>query len=122
MKTSRTKFVGLFLICGSAYTSFARLVLNQMPGSLLESRWVGSPSQAPWQSAVTTLLSPIKFVLMGPLLPVFNWMLDQDGDPPPPMIMLMFVVYWTVLALVIHYFLSKRKTSASSGLAQGSKS
>ena len=108
MKVSRTKFVGVFLLCGFAYTTAARLILNQMPASLSRSDY-GSVSQAPWQIAVSTILTPVKFVLMGPLQPLFNWMLDQDGDPPPPMLLLMYAVYWVILALILHYFLSKIK-------------
>jgi len=111
MKVSRSKFVIRFLVLGFAYTTAARLILNQMPASLSRSDY-GSVTQASWQIAVSTILSPVKFVLMGPLLPLFNWMLDQDGDPPPPMLAVMLAVYWTILALIIHYFLSRKKTVA----------
>ena len=111
MKASRTKFVGLFVGFGLVYTTATRLILNQEPASLFGSPFFASLPQAAWQSAVSMLLSPVKFVLMGPLLPVFNWMLNQDGDPPPPMLLLMYVFYWVILALILHYFLSKRKTS-----------
>jgi len=107
MKVSRLKFVVRFVLFGFAYTAAARLLLNQMPASLSRSDY-GSVTQAPWQIAVSTMLTPVKFVLMGPLLPLFNWMLSQqDADPPPPMILLMFIVYWVILALILHYFLSK---------------
>ena len=110
MKTSRSRFVTLFLVFGLAYTTATRLILNQEPASLFGSPFFASLPQAPWQSAVSMLLSPVKFVLMGPLLPLFNWMLNQDGDPPPPMILIMYAFYWSILALVLHYFLSKRRT------------
>ena len=105
MKTSRSKFVVIFLACGFAYGIATRLILNQMPMSLLGSNY-GSVHQAPWQITASTLLSPIKFVLMGPLLPLFNWMLSQDGDPPPPMIAILYAFYWIPLALILHYILS----------------
>ena len=107
MKVSRTKFVVCFLAFGFAYTTATRLILNQMPASLYGSDF-GIP-QAAWQSTVSTLLSPVKFVLMGPLRPLFSWMLNQDGDPPPPMLALMYAFYWTILAVVLHYFLSHIK-------------
>jgi len=110
MKVSRSKFVVVFLACAYAYGISTRLILNQMPASLYGSDF-GIP-QAPWQSTVSMLLSPIKFVLMGPLRPLFSWMLNQDGDPPPPMIALMYAFYWIPLALILHYFLSKKKTAA----------
>jgi hypothetical protein len=109
MKVSRSKFVLLFLACGYAYGIATRLILNQMPASLYGSDF-GIP-QAPWQNTVSTMLFPIKLVLMGPLLPVFNWMLSQDGDPPPPMIAIMYAFYWIPLALILHYILSKKKTA-----------
>ena len=108
MKVSRIKFVSLFLVFGFAYIFSTRLILNQMPASLFGSDF-GSEPQAAWQSAVSMLLSPVKFVLMGPLRPLFNWMLNQDGDPPPPMLLVMYVFYWTILALILHYFLSNKK-------------
>jgi high-affinity Fe2+/Pb2+ permease len=111
MKVSRSKFVIRFLVFGFAYGIATRLILNQMPMSLSRSNY-GSVSQAAWQSSISTVLIPVKFILMGPLLPLFNWMLSQDGDPPPPMIAIMYAFYWSILALVLHYFLSKRKSGA----------
>jgi len=108
MRVSRSQFVVRFLVFGFVYTTATRLILNQMPASLSRSDY-GSISQATWQVTVSTLLTPIKFVLMGPLLPLFNWMLSQDGDPPPPLILVMYAFYWVVLALVLYFFLSKLK-------------
>jgi hypothetical protein len=107
MKTSRSKFVVLFLACGYAYGIATRLILNQMPASLYGSDF-GIP-QAAWQSAISRLLFPVKLVLMGPLRPLFSWMLSQDGDPPPPMLAIMYAFYWIPLALLLHYFLSRRE-------------
>jgi len=118
MKASRTKFVSLFVGFGLAYIIATRLILNQMPASLFGSDF-GSEPQAAWQSAVSTMLSPVKFVLMGPLRPLFNWMLNQDGDPPPPMLLVMFAFYWSILALVLHYFLSKIKHQQTAGRHAG---
>ena len=109
MQTSRSKFVVLFLAVGFAYGIATRLILNQMPASLYGSDF-GIP-QAHWQSTISRLLFPIKLVLMGPLRPLFTWMLSQqDADPPPPMIAILYAIYWIPLALILHYFLSKRKT------------
>jgi hypothetical protein len=104
MKSSRSKFVVIFLACGFAYGIATRLILNQMPASLYGSDF-GIP-QAPWQRTISTLLSPIKLVLMGPLRFLFTWMLSQDGDPPPPMIAILYAFYWIPLALILHYILS----------------
>jgi hypothetical protein len=118
MKVSRIKFVSLFLVFGFAYMISTRLILNQMPASLYGSDFASEP-QAAWQSSVSLLLSPVKFVLMGPLRPLFSWMLSQDADPPPPMLALMYAVYWTILALVLHYFLTKKKPKQTVGRQAG---
>ena len=119
MKVSRTKFVIRFLVFGFAYTTATRLILNQEPASLFGSPFFTSLRQAPWQSAVSMLLSPVKFVLMGPLRPLFSWMLNQGGDPPPPMLLVMFAFYWVILALILHYFLSKIKHQQTAGRHAG---
>ena len=119
MKVSRLKFVIRFLVFGFAYTTATRLILNQMPASLSRSNY-GSVSQAPWQIAVSTMLSPVKFVLMGPLLPLFNWMLSQpDADPPPPMLLVIYAFYWVIFALILHYFLSKLNRPQTAGRPAG---
>jgi len=118
MKVSRLKFVIRFVVFGFAYIFATRLTLNQMPASLVRSNY-GSVSQASWQVAISTMLSPVKFVLMGPLLPLFNWMLSQDGDPPPPMLLVIYAFYWVILALILHYFLSKLKHPQTAGRPPG---
>jgi len=101
MKTSRTTFVILFLIFGFAFIFGTTSILNQPPESFL-----GSETQAAWKSAVSTILSPIKIVLLGPLLPFINF-LHKDPDTPPPFFIAMFAFYWSILALILHYFLRK---------------
>lgn len=112
MKISRIRFVTLFVVFGLAFVVGTRLILNQEPASLFGSDFASEP-QAAWQSAVSLALSPVKLVLMGPLRPLFSWMLSQpDADPPPPMLLVMFVVYWTILALVLHYFLRNTRLAS----------
>jgi hypothetical protein len=103
MKTSRIKFVILFLICAFIFIAATRLLLGQPPESLL-----GSASQAAWQSTVSKILSPIKIVLIGPLLPFIDF-LRQDPDTPPPFFLVGFAFYWALLALAIHYVIGKLK-------------
>ena len=105
MHLSRIKFVLLFLAFGYAFAFGTVLILNQSPLSF----W-GSESQGAWRSAVSTLVSPIKIVLMGPLFP-FLKVLHSDPDTPPPFFIVMFASYWTVLALILHYFLRKIRHS-----------
>ena len=99
----RIKFVFFFLVFAFAFLFGTDLLLDQPPESLL-----GSESQVGWKSAISTILSPIKIILIGPLLPFINF-LHKDPDTPPPFFLAGFAFYWTILALVIYYFLSKRK-------------
>ncbi|WP_146902343.1 hypothetical protein [Adhaeribacter aerolatus] len=103
MNNSRIKFVFLFLLFASAFLFGTTSLLEQPPESFL-----GTESQVGWKAAVSTILSPIKIILIGPLLPFINF-LHQDPDTPPPFFLVGFAFYWTILALILHYFLSKVK-------------
>jgi len=99
MTVNRKKFIFLFLAFGYAFHFATKFLLNQPS----ENLWA-SPGQEGWQRVVSTILSPIKIVLMGPV----NW-LQQDPDPPPPFRLILFAVYWSLLALGIHLVLSWKK-------------
>ena len=101
MKISRIKFVIAFVIFSFAFLFTTTLLLDQPPESLL-----GTESQTPWKSTVSTILSPVKIILIGPLLPFINF-LHKDPDTPPPFFLIGFACYWTILALVIHFLVSK---------------
>jgi len=103
MKISRIKFVFVFLIFASAFLFVTTLLLDQPPESLF-----GTKSQVAWKSTVSTILSPVKIILMGPLLPFIKF-LHKDPDTPPPFFLAGFAIYWTILALILHYLLSKIK-------------
>ena len=113
MNISRTKFVILFLTFGFAFLIGTTLILNQSPDSYL-----GSETQVAWKGTVSTVLSPIKVVLLGPLQPFINF-LHKDPDTPPPFFLIMFAFYWSVLALLLHYLLSKTKHLQNVGRAAG---
>lgn len=109
MSISRTKFVVLFIISGFAFLFITTSLLGstgprgfpQQPDSLLKTA-----SPEPWKSVVSTIIVPIKIVLIGPLLLSNNFLQD---DPPPPFIGIYLIFYWTILASVIYYLLGKRK-------------
>lgn len=112
MNISRTKFVILFIICGFAFLFITTSLLGSMgprgfpkpPDSLLLT-----DSSVAWKRNVSIILSPIKIVLIGPLLlPSVNFLKD---DPPPPFIAIYFIFYWIILASIIHYLLGKLKRS-----------
>jgi hypothetical protein len=103
MKTSRVKFITIFLVCAFAFTLVTNGLLDQKPESLFRSE-----SQIAWKSTVSAMISPIKIILVGPLLPFINF-LRQDPDTPPPFFLAGFAIYWTMLALLIHYFIGRKK-------------
>ena len=103
MNIARIKFVFLFLIFAFAFLFGTDLLLDLPPESFL-----GSESQVAWKSAVSTILSPIKIILIGTLLPFINF-LRQDPDTPPPFFLVGFAFYWAILALILHYALGKIK-------------
>lgn len=105
MNISRIKFAFLFLVFAFAFLFGTTQLLDQAPESFL-----GSESQAAWKSAISTVLSPIKIVLIGPLLPFIN-LLHQDTDTPPPFFLAGFAAYWTILAFAIHFLIGKMKRS-----------
>lgn len=103
MNISRIKFIALFLIFAFAFLFCTTSLLDQPPESFF-----GSASQAGWQSAVSIILSPVKIILLGPLLPFIHF-LRQDPDTPPPFFLAGFAFYWSILALALHYLLGKLK-------------
>ena len=106
MKISRINFVFLFLVFAFAFLFATNGLLDQSPEELFELE-----SQAGWKSAVSNIISPIKIILVGPLLPFIKF-LHQDPDTPPPFFLAGFAIYWTILAMILHYLLSKIKHSA----------
>ena len=102
MRLSRKNFVLLFLAFGFTFNFASKFLLDQPPDTV----WA-SNDQQPWQRLVSTILSPLRLILIGPI----NW-LQQDPDPPPPFRLILCAMYWSALALGIHYLLSWRKTPA----------
>src|SRR6478752_6515462 len=108
MKISRKKFVLLFVIFGFAFLFICNALFGPTVRLIPESAesFLGTESQIGWKRTVSTILYPIKIVLIGPMRPLINL-----PDPPPPFLVAGFVLYWTILALIIHYLLSKIKRS-----------
>ena len=99
MQTSRTRFVIFFLVSAFAFLFITNLLL----GPVVNGDWFpGTGSPIAWKRTVATIIYPVKIVLVGPLAPIFN-----DPDPAPPIRVLACAVYWTVVALVLHFLLSK---------------
>lgn len=102
MKISIIKFIILFVIAASVFLFATSLLLNQPPESLFGSG-----------SILSYILSPIKIILMGPLLPFIKF-LRQDPDTPPPFFLIGFALYWIILAASLHYLFTKIKRSNKS--------
>lgn len=112
MRISRTKFVIIFLICSFTF----QFVTNSLFGSEVRlfpphgDSFLGTGSPVSWKNTASTILLPIKIVLIGPLLPYIDF-LRQEPDTPPPFFAIGFIIYWSMLALLIYHFLDKRKRS-----------
>lgn len=110
MNISRTQFVIRFIVFGFVFLFVTTSLLGstgvrgfpQHPDSLL-----GLDSPVAWKRTASMVISPIKIVLMGPLLlPGVDFL---QNDPPPPFIGIFFIFYWTLLASGIYYLLVRRK-------------
>lgn len=110
MDISRKKFVILFMIFGFVFLFVTTTLLGssgfggfpQPPDSLL-----GMDSPVAWKRTVSTIISPIKVLLIGPIaLPSIHFL---EEDPPPPFVGIYFIFYWTILASGIYYLLGKIK-------------
>lgn len=108
MRISRKKFVILFIACGFAFLFVTSSLLGstgfrvfpKAPDSLL-----GIDSPVTWKHTVSIIISPIKIVLLGPLvLPSIDILKE---DPPPPFIVIYLVCYWAILASAVHYLLGR---------------
>jgi len=109
MKLSKWRFVALFLLFAVGFLVATNLLLDQPSESLVET-----DAQQQWKSIVSIILSPIKIILVGPLLPFIKF-LHQDPDTPPPFFLLGFAFYWTSLALILHYLFKKIKQGSERG-------
>jgi biotin transporter BioY len=67
-----------------------------------EKTFWGTDSPIAWKSAGYKICYPIKVVLIGPFNDAFH------DDPPPPLVALVFALYWSVLAVVLHFFITKK--------------
>jgi len=97
MKISKTKFILLFVAAAAVFMLSTTLLLKQPAESVFGTG-----------SVLSLILSPIKMLLMGPLLPFIKW-LRQDPDTPPPFFLAGFVFYWTVLGYLVYVLMRRLK-------------
>ncbi len=113
MNISRRKFVISFFIFGFSFLFITTSLLGstgprgfpQFPDSVLHT---GSDSPIAWKSTLSTIVWPVKLVLIGPLMPYIEF-LRQEPDTPPPFFGIGMVLYWSILAPSIYYLLGKLK-------------
>jgi hypothetical protein len=99
MKISKTRFVIIFIASAFAFI----IITNLLLGPPINGDWYpGTGSPIAWKRTVAAVIYPVKIILVGPLAPIFN-----DPDPAPPIRALACAVYWTLMALVLHFILSK---------------
>lgn len=102
MKISRKKFVIIFLILSFTFQFVTNSVLGpKIKFYPIDGNWYpGANSPIAWKSTVSTIIYPIKFILVEPLT-----FLAQERDSAPPVILFFFTLYWTAMALVIYYLI-----------------
>ncbi len=112
MRISRRKFVIIFIVCAFAF----QFTSNSILGSEVrlfpphDDSFLGTGSPVSWKNTVSTILLPVKIVLIGPLLPYIDF-LRQEPDTPPPFFVIGFIFYWSILALLIYHLLDTSKRS-----------
>ncbi len=103
------KFLSLFIVFGFTFLFITTSLLGstglrgfpKSPDSVLRT---GSDSPIVWKSTLSTILLPIKIILIGPIaLPQIHFLQE---DPPPPFIGIYLLIYWSILALISDYLLS----------------
>jgi len=106
MKISRKKFVSIFLISGFSFLFIYNVIIRSVVKVIPENgeSFLGTESLSGWKSIISTILYPVKIVLVGPVLPLINL-----PDPPPPFLVIGLAFYWTILALAIYYLIGKIK-------------
>jgi hypothetical protein len=104
MNASRTKFVIVFLISAFAFQFITNSILGTEVGLFPKNGdWFpGTGSTTEWKSTLAAVLYPLKFVLIHPLS-----FLGQDPDGAPPVMLIAFGLYWTIIALILHFLLSR---------------
>ncbi|TDO23343.1 hypothetical protein [Pedobacter duraquae] len=106
MKTTKKKFVAIFLTSGFIFLFLYNLGIRSVVRLIPESgaAFLRTDTLTGWKSAVATILYPVKIVLIGPVLPLMDL-----PDPPPPFLAIGLAIYWTVLALIIYNLVIKIK-------------
>jgi hypothetical protein len=108
MKTSKTKFIIIFVICALAFQFITNsLYLSQPRLFPAHGESFLSPEAATgWKNVLALTFLPVKVILIGPLIPYID-LLRQEPDTPPPFFLIGFIFYWTLLALAVRYLIGR---------------
>lgn len=100
MKTSKTRFITIFLISAFAFQFISNSLLrDEISLFPRNGEWYsGMGSSIAWKNTVGAIIYPVKYVLVEPLA-----FLTQDPDPVPPILLIAFAIYWAAIALVLYY-------------------
>ena len=106
MKTSKTKFILFFVLACFVFVFLYDVTILSTVRGRPESGtiFLNSTSLTGWRKTVSTILYPIKLILVGPMLFLLNL-----PDPPPPFVGIGMAIYWSILALIIRYLIGKIK-------------
>ncbi len=104
MNISRTRFVIIFLVSAFVFQFASNSLLGSevrlFPGN---GDWFpGTESTIVWKRNMAYIIYPVRVVLVGPLVPVLD-----DPDPVPPILVFAFAFYWFVIAVLLHFLLTK---------------
>lgn len=102
MRISLGKFVIAFLVVAGVFQFTTNSILGPevkfFPG---DGNWYpGENSPIEWKSTMSSIIHPLKFVLVEPLT-----FLAQDPDGAPPVILFFFSLYWTAMAVGLYYLI-----------------
>ncbi len=113
MKTTRPKFILLFLVAAFVFQFLSNALLGpEVRLFPADGEWFpGMESAIGWQHTLAQLVYPVKYVLIKPLS-----FLAQEPDAPPPLLVIAFTIYWGALAWVLYLLTTRiipRKPKAS---------
>lgn len=104
MNRSISKFILVFLLSAFAFQFISNSLLGpEVRLFPANGEWFpGAGSATGWKSTLSSILFPVKFVLLGPWPSIF-----KGPDPAPPVLLFAFTLYWTMMATLLYFLLHK---------------
>ena len=98
MNVLRKKFVVIFVAIAFAFIAITNLLVRPVNGDWFPR----TDSPIALKHTLAAVTNPVKMVLFGPLPKILD-----DPDPAPPVRVIASAAYLSLLALVLHFILSK---------------